>query len=266
MICAIVLAAGESRRMGAQKLLLLFAGQTVIGHVVDQALGTGDLRSERWHGRETGPQPSETGPQQRDDIHGAPISQVLVVVSEQGDEIRLALAGKPVTFLANPDPASDMLNSVRCGLRALPAGCTGVLVVLGDQPAIQLQLIRDIVRTFETTASLSENRLRRGGQSPFVPPINAAMVPAQKGTVPDGFRRIVVPVYNGLRGHPILFSADYAAELLTNHDGIGLRGLLKAHADEIHLVDVADPAVLSDIDYPEDYRRELARLLDAERK
>ncbi len=38
MIGAIVLAAGRSRRMGTQKLLLPFAGQTVIGHVVDQLL------------------------------------------------------------------------------------------------------------------------------------------------------------------------------------------------------------------------------------
>jgi molybdenum cofactor cytidylyltransferase len=254
MICAIILAAGQSRRMGTQKLLLPFAGRTVIRHVVDQVVRAGELRSERRHGPETGPQQEN------------PIDQVLVIVPEQSDGIRRALAGKPVSFVTNPDPASDMLSSVRCGLRALPAGCTGVLVVLGDQPAIQSQLIGDIVRTFETTASLTENRPRRGGQSPFVPPINAAMAPAQKGTAPDGFRRIVVPVHLGSRGHPILFSADYAAELLTDHDGIGLRGLLAAHPDEIHLLDVADPAVLSDIDYPEDYQRELARLLEAERK
>ena len=42
MICAIVLAAGRSSRMGLQKLLLPFAGKTVITHIVDQLL-TGDL-------------------------------------------------------------------------------------------------------------------------------------------------------------------------------------------------------------------------------
>ena len=47
MIGAIVLAAGRSRRMGTQKLLLPFAGQTVIGHVVDQLLAAAD-RLQLW--------------------------------------------------------------------------------------------------------------------------------------------------------------------------------------------------------------------------
>jgi molybdenum cofactor cytidylyltransferase len=200
MISAVVLAAGQSRRIGTQKLLLPFAGQTVIGHVVDQVLA-------------------------------AFIGQVFVVVPEEGDAIRRALAGKRVTFAANPDRAGDMLSSVRCGLRVLPEGCRAVLIVLGDQPTIQADLIHDLVRAFETTA-----------------------------------RRIVVPVHNGRRGHPLLLSADYVAELLTNHDGAGLRGLLQAHPNEIHPLAVSSPAVLSDIDHLDDYNRELARLREAKRQ
>jgi molybdenum cofactor cytidylyltransferase len=200
MISAVVLAAGQSRRIGTQKLLLPFAGQTVIGHVVDQVLA-------------------------------AFIGQVLVVVPEEGKAIRLALAGRRVTFAINPDSAGDMLSSVRCGLRVLPERCRAVLIVLGDQPAISADLICDLVRAFETSA-----------------------------------RRIVVPVHNGRRGHPILFSADYVAELLTLHDGAGLRGLLQAHPDDIHPLDVTNPAVLADIDHLDDYNRELARFREAKRQ
>lgn len=193
MICAILLAAGQSRRMGQQKLLLPFEGQTVIGHIADQ-------------------------------IVAAPIERTVVVTATEGEAIRLTLAGKPLTFVVNPDAAGDMLSSVRCGLQAVPAECTAAIVILGDQPTIRAALIADLVRAFQS---------RRA--------------------------KIVVPSCCGQRGHPILFSADYFAEVLTQHDGVGLRGLLQAHPSDVAEVEVADTAVLADMDGPEDYQRELSR-------
>src|SRR4029453_13829990 len=96
--CAIILAAGRSRRMGTQKLLLPFAGKTLISHVVAQVAGAG-------------------------------ISHIIVVVGLEGGGAA-ALADQPVTLAANPDADGDMLSSVRIGLRALPAECDAVLVVL----------------------------------------------------------------------------------------------------------------------------------------
>ena len=48
-----------------------------------------------------------------------------------------SLAGKSLTFVVNPDAAGDMLSSVRCGLKALPAECNAAIVILGDQPTIR---------------------------------------------------------------------------------------------------------------------------------
>jgi molybdenum cofactor cytidylyltransferase len=193
MIGAVILAAGQSRRMGSQKLLLPFAGQTVIGHIVGQVLA-------------------------------APVERTVVVTAQDGDAIRLALAGRPVTFVANPDPTGEMLESVRCGLRALPPECTAAIVVLGDQPTIRTELIADLVRSFHSTRA-----------------------------------RIVVPSFQGRRGHPLLFSADYFADVLTQHDGVGLRGLLQAHPSEIDELEVADAAELNDMDSPEDYNHARSR-------
>jgi molybdenum cofactor cytidylyltransferase len=191
MICAIVLAAGESRRMGAQKLLLPFGSTTVIAHVVDQL-----LRSV--------------------------VDKVLVVVGHDSNKVAEALCGRPVTIVANPDYQSGMLSSARCGLRALPPQCQAVLVALGDQPAITTKLVDDLVHTFTGN---------------------------DKG--------IVVPVFRNKRGHPIVFSARYRDEILTHYDDTGLRGLLHAHPDDLLELPASTPAVLSDLDYPEDYRREL---------
>jgi molybdenum cofactor cytidylyltransferase len=105
MICAVVLAAGRSERMGTQKLLLPVCGQPLVARVVDELIA-------------------------------GPLQQIIVVVGRDAEQIQSALAGRAVTFVSNPDSQGDMLSSVRCGLRALPALCEAVLVVLGDHPGI----------------------------------------------------------------------------------------------------------------------------------
>jgi molybdenum cofactor cytidylyltransferase len=193
MICAIILAAGRSRRMGTQKLLLPLAGTTVIGHIVDEV-----LRS--------------------------PVAEAFVVLREDALRVAEALAGRRVTFVTNADPEGEMLSSVRCGLRVLPPECDAVLVALGDQPAIAADTIRRMIEAFRGSG-----------------------------------RGIVVPVHGGKGGHPILFSMRYRDEVLTHHDAVGLRGLRQAHPEDVLELEVESPSVLTDMDRPEDYRRELEK-------
>ena len=56
-----------------------------------------------------------------------------------------------------------------------------------------------------------------------------------------------------------MFSTKYQDEIMTNFDQVGLRGLLQKHPDDVFELDVSSPAVLADMDTPEDYQRELAR-------
>jgi len=119
MICAVVLAAGRSRRMGVQKLLLPVAGQPMIARVVDQVLA-------------------------------GPVDQVLVVVGPEGNPVRESLAGRGVSFVTSPSAEGEMLASVRCGLAATPPDCAGVLLVLGDQPGVTADVIAALVQAFRT--------------------------------------------------------------------------------------------------------------------
>ncbi len=194
MICAIVLAAGRSRRMGVQKLLLPFGGKTVIAHIVAQLLAS-------------------------------TVDEVHVVVGHQRERISRELSGRPVSIVNNSNYKSGMLSSVRCGLRELPQQCQAVLVALGDQPSINTELIDQMLRVFAAAE-----------------------------------KRILVPLYNDKRGHPILFSEVYRDEILTHYDNLGLRGILNAHRDDLFELTVPTSAVLSDMDCPEDYRREIALL------
>jgi CTP:molybdopterin cytidylyltransferase MocA len=69
-----------------------------------------------------------------------------------------------------------------------------------------------------------------------------------------------VAAAGGNRGHPTILSARYFDEILNGHDGVGLRGLLLAHPDEVHEIEVDDSAMLADIDLPADYARAVQAL------
>jgi molybdenum cofactor cytidylyltransferase len=191
MIYAIVLAAGGSRRMGPQKLLLPFGGKKVITHIVDELLASR-------------------------------IDQVIVVVGSDGALIEGELSQRSVGIVANPDYRRGMLSSVRFGIENLPSECSAVMAVLGDQPAISHELVDEMILKFGKTG-----------------------------------RGILVPCYRGKHGHPLLFMVKYRDEIMTSFDETGLRGLLLAHPEDVFEMEVLNPSVLSDIDSPEDYRREV---------
>jgi molybdenum cofactor cytidylyltransferase len=151
---------------------------------------------------------------------GAPVDKVIVVVRPRHQKLRDALVGRPVNFVENPDAAGDMLSSVRCGLRTLPPIVETIIVSPGDQPSIEPGLIGQMLAAFRTSG-----------------------------------RKIFVPVHDGHRGHPLVFSGHYRDELLTSYDGIGLRGLLQTHAADVGEWLADDAAVLEDLDTPSAFRR-----------
>jgi CTP:molybdopterin cytidylyltransferase MocA/xanthine/CO dehydrogenase XdhC/CoxF family maturation factor len=105
-ISAVVLAAGLSRRMGAQnKLLLPLDGKPIVRRVIESVLG-------------------------------AALAEVVVVLGHQAPEVMSAIAGLGVRTVHNPDFASGQVSSVRAGLGALERPTDAVMVCLGDQPLV----------------------------------------------------------------------------------------------------------------------------------
>lgn len=112
MISAIILAAGESKRMGQPKMLLPWGNLTVIEHVV-----TAFLHAE--------------------------VEDILVVTGGAQEQVQQALARYPVRQVHNRDYATgEMLSSLQCGIRKLPVKARAALIGLGDQPQIQERTIR----------------------------------------------------------------------------------------------------------------------------
>jgi molybdenum cofactor cytidylyltransferase len=122
-VAAIILAAGQSRRMGRlNKLTARLGGKPMIRHVVEAALA------------------SRATP-------------TVVVTGHQANAVREALDGTDVTFVANPRFAAGLSTSLAAGIAALPEDCDGALVLLGDMPLINGAMIDRLVDKFVETGS-----------------------------------------------------------------------------------------------------------------
>ncbi len=118
MISAILLAAGESRRMsGDFKPLLKWGTRTVIGACID------NLKRSR-------------------------VDEIIVVLGFRESEIRARLAGAGVQFAINREFSKGMLSSLKTGLPLVSPRCEGVLIGLVDQPMVGPDVINPLVISF----------------------------------------------------------------------------------------------------------------------
>jgi len=191
MIWAMILAAGESKRMGEPKLLLPFGEKTIIEAVIEN-------------------------------IVQSKIENILVVLGSDREKIEEKIKNLPAKVVFNPHFREGMLSSAQKGFQTVPEDTQGVLVFLGDQPAISNDIIDKIIDAY--------NRTKKG---------------------------LVLPVYEGNRGHPVLIDMKYKGEVEKLSADVGLRGVVYSHPEDIQEVEVQTPAVLRDIDNADDYDREL---------
>jgi molybdenum cofactor cytidylyltransferase len=144
-------------------------------------------------------------------------SSVTVVTGHQAPEVEKALAGLKVTFVYNPDFADGLASSVKAGIAAVPADANGAAVCLGDMPLIDARLIDRLIESF----------------------------------APDRGNLIVVPVSDGRRGNPVLWSRRFFNELMTLDGDIGARHLIMKHAEAVADVAVEGHGAFLDIDTPQ---------------
>ncbi len=116
----------------------------------------------------------------------------------------------------NTEHGSGMASSIRAGVRA-STDADGWLIALADMPSVA-----------------------------------GSTVDAVVDALLDGNRGIVVPVHEGRRGHPVGFASRYRDHLLALEGDVGGREILRAHPEDILLLDVPDPGILLDIDTTDD--------------
>jgi molybdenum cofactor cytidylyltransferase len=135
MITAIILAAGESKRMGQPKMLLPWGNDTVLSHVIKL-------------------------------FQEAGLEDILVITGGAKDQVEKAIAPLKVRTIFNKQFADgEMLTSIQCGISALARQTQAVLIGLGDQPQVQagsVRMVCDAYRKSKSQIVVPSFNMRRG--------------------------------------------------------------------------------------------------------
>lgn len=135
MITAIILAAGESKRMGQPKMLLPWGKETVLSHVITI-------------------------------YHEAGLKDIIVVTGGAREQVEKAISNLNVKIIFNPQfSKGEMLSSIQCGISTLTRQTQAVLIGLGDQPQVQVGSVRMVCDAHRETKSkivVPSFNMRRG--------------------------------------------------------------------------------------------------------
>ena len=189
-IWSIILAAGESKRMGFPKMILSINGKTMIENVIDH-------------------------------VAESDSDAILVVLGAGSGKLIDIVKKYDVKYCYNENYREGMLSSVRCGFKNLPLDIEAVLVFQGDQPLISPALINSLIREYRSSG---------------------------KG--------IVIPVYDGKRGHPLLLDHRYREQIDKLDPDEGLRSITSLYPGDILEVKTDDKGILLDFDTYDDYIKE----------
>ena len=189
VVSGLILAAGTSSRLGEQtKQLLPWQDTTMLGWVVRRA-------------------------------EASILDEVVVVVGHEAEAIRRHVALQRARFVEAPDFHEGCTSSIRAGLEALHPQSEGVVLILGDQPGIESEIIAAVV---------------------------------------EGWRHMQTPIvrvsYRGRSGHPMLFAKALFGQLQALHGDKGVWKLCDAHPEWVHEVKVDQPYP-GDINTWADYTR-----------
>jgi CTP:molybdopterin cytidylyltransferase MocA len=152
-----------------------------------------------------------------DAVSASSVGETVVVVGHHRDEIEQHVATR-ARVVFNADYERGMITSFQAGIRSLSGGASGALLFLVDHPVVESSTIQSMI--------------------PHLAP-----------------NRIVLPVFDGRRGHPVLFASDVLQEVLALPSSQGANIVVRRDPNRIVHVPVTSPGILVDVDTPEDYQK-----------
>lgn len=187
-LSAVLLAAGESRRMGSiNKLTLPIAGTPLLRRTAQM-------------------------------LAGCDLADLVVVVGHEQEVARELLQGLPLRIVYNEAYREGQMTSVYCGLSALEQTCAGVMICLSDQVLLDAEDIGYIRSGFATCPT-----------------------------------SILVPVYKGVRGNPIVLDYSHRTTIMAGKKNLGCRRLIENNPQLVTQLEMPNDHVIVDLDTPEGY-------------
>lgn len=187
LLFALILAAGAAKRYGSTKQLATYGGQTLVARAVRLAEASCDART-------------------------------LLVVGKEHHAVTAACRPQRGFFIYNPDFADGIAGSIRRGVRCLSEQAGGILLLLADQPLIDLSHLSSL-----------EDAWRAAPE------------------------KIIASGYANTLGPPAIFPRTVFSELISLHGDRGAKSLLEADRDRVQTIIYERGA--SDVDVPTDLER-----------
>jgi len=153
-------------------------------------------------------------------VRASGVSEIVLVLGFAAESIEKELSTEDVRIVRNQDYQQGMGTSLRIGLAALDPQATAALIVLADQPFVQPGTFNQLIACHEESKP-----------------------------------QIVIPMFNGFRGNPVLLDRSVFAELQNLTGDIGCRAIFGNHTENIRKLEVNDIGILLDIDSQEEYKK-----------
>jgi molybdenum cofactor cytidylyltransferase len=147
-----------------------------------------------------------------------------VILGAEAEVIAKTIALPAEEVVINKEWEQGQLSSLQAAIRSLPAGTDGLLLCLIDHPLISAALVSDLIERFYSAAE---------GERPL----------------------IVLPMFRGQRGHPVIFSASLYDELLAAPLEKGARAVVWAHNADVAQVPTTEQGCVLNLNDPETLQR-----------
>jgi len=143
-----------------------------------------------------------------------------VVLGAHAEPIAGAVKLAADEILVNKDWETGQLSSIQAAIRSFPEGTDGLILCLIDHPLISTVLVNDLIEQFYQTGM-----------------------------------KIILPVFEGKRGHPVIFSAALYDELLKAPADKGARAVVWAHPNDIGVVPTTEQGCVLNLNDPDALQR-----------
>jgi len=143
------------------------------------------------------------------------VNEIHIVVDTENENLANLLVKNGIKITACPESRHGLGSSLACGIRAT-SQADGWIIFLGDMPFIKQTTIKNVL-----------NALKKG-------------------------HKIVTPIYNGHRGHPVGFDKSLYKQLINLSGDTGGKNIIQNNLDKTHPIIVDDPGIIQDIDSVED--------------
>ena len=152
-----------------------------------------------------------------------------VVLGAHAEPITSVVRLKPDEVVINENWENGQLSSIQAGIRSLPTGTDGMMLCLIDHPLISAALVNDLIEQFYATQAADQ-------------------------------AKIALPVFQGQRGHPVIFAAALYEELLAAPPDKGARAVVWAHPDKVSEMPTTEQGCVLNLNDPETLQRATGRI------